>query len=270
MFYTDDFMMDVMKIDTLPTFLYHYTSIQTLAIILKNKTLRFSRLDQVNDPNEGCACDIKNSNTLVFVSCWTAEEKESIPMWRMYTKNMDGVRIKAPINMFEGRERPVIYNVGGANVLIENMINIERDFPFTQSLRCINGPNKIYYTDDQAFKYPKCMEEEGELLRIIPYDLGMAKGSHWEFESEWRYKICTFGMETILPNIEYTKDTVVNFEKYPILNKYIDVNIDHTTFDEIEICLGPKTTLSDKIILEALLNQYAPRAILKSSELQIR
>ena len=28
--------------------LYHYTSINTLALILKNKTIRFNRLDKVN------------------------------------------------------------------------------------------------------------------------------------------------------------------------------------------------------------------------------
>lgn len=30
--------------------LYHYTSIETLALILKHKTIRFSRLDRVDDP----------------------------------------------------------------------------------------------------------------------------------------------------------------------------------------------------------------------------
>ena len=29
--------------------IYHYTSIETLALILKYKTIRFNRLDQVDD-----------------------------------------------------------------------------------------------------------------------------------------------------------------------------------------------------------------------------
>ena len=33
-----------------PTYLYHYTSIETLALILKNKTIRLKRLDLVDDP----------------------------------------------------------------------------------------------------------------------------------------------------------------------------------------------------------------------------
>ena len=32
--------------------IYHYTSIETLALILKNKTIRFNRLDHVDDVDE--------------------------------------------------------------------------------------------------------------------------------------------------------------------------------------------------------------------------
>lgn len=32
--------------------IFHYTSIETLALILKNRTIRFSRLDKVDDPEE--------------------------------------------------------------------------------------------------------------------------------------------------------------------------------------------------------------------------
>ena len=34
--------------------IYHYTSIETLALILKNKTLRFNNAKFVDDPNEDC------------------------------------------------------------------------------------------------------------------------------------------------------------------------------------------------------------------------
>ena len=43
MFYTDDFIWDVMGITALPDVLYHYTSIDTLALILANRTLRFNK-----------------------------------------------------------------------------------------------------------------------------------------------------------------------------------------------------------------------------------
>lgn len=33
-----------------PAVLYHYASLDTLALILHNRTIRFSRLDKVDDP----------------------------------------------------------------------------------------------------------------------------------------------------------------------------------------------------------------------------
>ena len=45
MFYTDDFMWNTLGVQKLPEVLYHYTSIETLALILAKRSLRFSRLD---------------------------------------------------------------------------------------------------------------------------------------------------------------------------------------------------------------------------------
>ena len=33
--------------------IYHYTNLESLALILKNKTIRFNRLDKVDDLEEG-------------------------------------------------------------------------------------------------------------------------------------------------------------------------------------------------------------------------
>lgn len=50
--------------------LYHYTSIETLALILK--TIRFSRLDRVDDPDEyAFSGDGVTPAHYCFVSCWT-------------------------------------------------------------------------------------------------------------------------------------------------------------------------------------------------------
>lgn len=34
------------------TIIHHYTNIEVLSLILKNRTLRFNRLDRVDDPEE--------------------------------------------------------------------------------------------------------------------------------------------------------------------------------------------------------------------------
>lgn len=56
--------------------IYHYTNIDTLALILKNRTIRFNRLDNVDDLEEGKAesLGIKFCK-YIFVSCWTKKRR---------------------------------------------------------------------------------------------------------------------------------------------------------------------------------------------------
>ena len=93
--------MNNVKLKEAPRFLYHYTKIENLALILQNKTIRFSSLNTVNDLTEGETSDYGSMGHFAFVSCWTATSKEHIPMWNMYTPNMSGVRIKLPADPFQ-------------------------------------------------------------------------------------------------------------------------------------------------------------------------
>ena len=51
--------------------LYHYTDLQTLALILNNQTIRFSPLTRLDDPQEKETADVPNFGQSIFVSCWT-------------------------------------------------------------------------------------------------------------------------------------------------------------------------------------------------------
>ena len=83
--------------------LFHYTSIEALALILKNKTIRFNRLDCVDDLEESMYGSGPNDIKLgqyQFVSCWTKDCEENIALWKMYTSNK-GVRICLDSDMFK-------------------------------------------------------------------------------------------------------------------------------------------------------------------------
>lgn len=77
-----------------PAVLYHYASLDTLALILHKRTIRFSRLDKVDDPQEQRSADSQNLGKMKLVSCWTSSDEESIPMWREYAGAECGVRIQ--------------------------------------------------------------------------------------------------------------------------------------------------------------------------------
>lgn len=74
--------------------IYHYTNIETFALILKNKTLRFSNLESVDDIEEAITNDFGPLGKYFFVSCWTDNPEENIGLWKLYTKDMNGIRIE--------------------------------------------------------------------------------------------------------------------------------------------------------------------------------
>ena len=109
-----------------PKYLFHYTSIDKLCLILRNRSLRFTRLDKVNDPEEGLTRHFPSSKFFTYVSCWTSEEKESLLLWKMYSADMKGVRIRLPINMFKGRWEPEYETTGFPIIHVSENINVKR------------------------------------------------------------------------------------------------------------------------------------------------
>lgn len=276
MIYTDDFMYDILKIEELPRYLYHYTTIETLAMILKNKTIRFNRLDLVNDLLEAYSTDIPRAKECIFVSCWTDQENELIPLWNIYTGNSNGVRIKLPASMFNLQKGLTVYEKGGAMTYTNYPYEVIRKGEgLSETNRAIHGPNKVFYTNTEKYFNVKCLNKysyNGEKkLKIEPYDLGLIKKKDWEFEQEWRFKISAlFSFETNYPDNELINDTLLNFEDYNVLTRYIDIPLDKNAFDDCEIILGPNTNEAHFLIVQALLDKYASKATLDRSKLMIR
>ncbi|MCD0424173.1 DUF2971 domain-containing protein [Rubrivivax sp. JA1024] len=259
MFYTDDFMADVMGIQRLPDVLFHYTSIETLALILEKNTLRFSRLDAVNDPEEASACDLPGAATLVFASCWTAQPRESLAMWRMYTPNMQGLRIRLPNNPFAGRHQPQILDKGGAMQRIDGQIAVSRANGGHGIVSYyVTGPNKIYYTDDPKFRNVPCLIDEGDRWTVQLHDLGMVKNTYWSFEEEWRFKILATFSEATLKDACPASHPALDLLRHPVVETSVFVPLDASCIQTAEILLGPCVSPGQEVLVKALLAQYAP------------
>ena len=80
------------------TTLFHYTSFDTLKLIFGNRNLKFNRIDQVNDRLDHIMFGEEELSHLVFVSCFSTDEIESIPMWGIYGKDKNGLRISIELN----------------------------------------------------------------------------------------------------------------------------------------------------------------------------
>lgn len=270
-FYTGDFMFDVMGIEELPSALYQYTSVDSLEKILASRTLRFSRLDTVNDPEEAMASDVPLAASSVFVSCWSDTPAEQIPMWSMYGQNFSGVRVKLPANMFAGRKEPTVFEKGGALLTIDGLHSISRKSPAMGMNGCgIIGPNKVYYSDDPTYRNRKLVYRHAGKAHVYPYDLGMVKSTHWSYEQEWRFKIAPLAFEAQFPDDEYFNKVTLDFAAYPVEATALFIPLDRSTFDELEVTLGPKADSTAVEKVERILAAYAPKATLTQSQVRIR
>lgn len=273
--------------------IHHYTNIETLALILQSKKIRFNRLDRMDDLEEG---RVEAQDTKVgkytYVSCWT-EEEESIPMWCMYAGKEMGVRISLPQDMFKDysfidgftglnvsevlhgldpNSAPIILlkipgsEYKGKNYLI---IPVESDKPATFY-------RKIEYVDD-------VLSLTSELALIVDNNekdcyynfnlgnVGVLKNRRWDFQKESRFilriiptdgEISLYNPTEFVAKLKETLDT----EMEPHFD-YYDLPLKDDIFDQMIVTLSPSITKGKRLIVESLLNQYAPKAKIKESSL---
>ena len=56
----------------------------------------------------------------------------------------------------------------------------------------------------------------------------------------------------------------------PINKEYFDISLSDSALDNLQVTLGPQTSAAQEVLVKALLNQYAPKAVLKHSQLRLR
>jgi hypothetical protein len=253
-------------------YIYHYTSIETLALILQSKKIRFNSLKNVDDINETQFSDENDLNLSSYklVSCWTSNEDENLAFWNMYTPNMRGVRIKIPRNLFQLYSFMSDEVIGiQENSFIENSLVPKNEcfhekywiLPFTDHF------HKIEYTNDENLLRPKIFRTENENFTVKIGEIGKYKSKIWEFQKEVRFTLFVLPAkdaygQTLHPLNDFQK---IFTEKIsvPIENYFMPIS--DYAFENIEITLGPKCTFAEEIIVESLLQKYNPKAkILKN------
>lgn len=267
-----------------PEYLYHYTTVENLALILKNRTIRFSSLDRMDDHQENEAADIKNLGQFIYVSSWTADEDESIPMWNMYASIKSGVRIRMksyPFKLYEEyaddirkvMTMPVTDNSGGKPV--RNYIRYSDMIAggyVCMPMNLENALQKVTYTDDKDKLYPRlaALSPDGSNFTISMSELGRNKNRSWSFQDEWRYIITIFPLD-INQSVEQitTAFTIMSNKILRGLEKqkfpFYDMYIDDAAFDSMEVTLSPAISAGERTIVDALKQKYAPKLTIRNS-----
>lgn len=271
--------------------IHHYTTIESLAQILKTRKIRFNRLDRVDDMIESKIYGKYDMSKYVFVSCWTLQQEESIPQWHMYTDKMKGVRISLDKDMFNykplikpiirpdqefiiemGTESPIPFEELWTNdyfilPYFTNKKNLERVVEY------VENPYD-YYKDIVTISTDIHGVSTMNIKEVLKF--GMYKGLDWKFQHEFRFMLliqpgCPIPIGGIA-NKSFIED-FPSFLMTSIVNQiapnisYFDVELSPSAIDNINVTLGPLNSDSDNIIVKALIEKYSKSGKIQPSSL---
>ncbi len=251
--------------------LYHYTNIETLALILKNKTIRFNRLDHVDDLEEGYteSSGIK-PGLYTFVSCWTENPEESIPLWKMYTDKGVGVRIGLDKDMFK------MYTIKNGDII--NGIRIYTDAEHQKPISPHRMAQDDYwilpnFNDEVFFKVVKYVPsvaiamEEAKAVQRTDIQInqlqiskwGLYKSDRWSFQQESRFTLIIFPKSKAIsldnPVLsDWLQDALIKGVTPPLT--YFDMELDENALNSMEITLCPNMSEGHKTIVESLCRAF--------------
>lgn len=244
--------------DKVPEVLYHYTTVDALAAILESRKIRFSALTKLDDLQEEKIKDNRKFGEYVFVSSWTEEPTESIPMWNMYSKMDSGVRIQLQVLPFQEYEI-VFDDLTGFLPFSQLYYEEYAILPFLQKDILF----KIEYTNELYKLEPQIIIDDKKTVEIEL--LGLHKKNCWSFQKEFRYRII------IMPKFDINKiysylDNGLSIYSLPF--KYYYLSIKEEAYLNMEIVMSPKISEGNRILVELLKEKYNPKMKISESILQ--
>ena len=269
----------------IPDRLFHYTSLSTLALILENRRLRLSPLVSLDDPQEARSIDATGLARYTFVSCWTDDSEESIPMWNMYAGLDSGVRIEMdsdPFVRYTYTEEEFASAVGYLSSHVSFESGLFSCFLPAEDMRRCYSPafyagqgvlHRVVYTSDIELLEPQIISEDSDGLTAEIGRLGIYKNVHWSFQREWRYILQflpfdTFGsMKTAIPRLRDAFKAMVDPQERALMNEYY-LGLSDDAIRTMRIVLSPKMSPGNRLLAKALLEHHGLSECLRKSSLE--
>ena len=241
-------------------YIYHYTTINSLALILSNNTLRLNSLSNVDDAEEGLADIFGDMSKYVFASSWTRNKFENVALWNMYTPNMRGVRIG-----IDPQKINLECNESGEVINIKN---------FDRTI-CYANSNFLCDVDYKDSSIVGIISNNGEIRQEDICRVGSVKSTLWKFQEEARFMLMGiprdgFQCPYFLSKKNWFYEMILKKNETSI--DYIDLILSDKVWENAEILLGPNSDSSDEIILSSLIDAHYPNSGIKieKSTLKIR
>ncbi len=267
--------------------IHHYTSVATLALMLETKKIRFTRLDCFDDILEAKTFRNIDFGNQLFASCWTKAE-ESIPQWYMYGSQLSGVRLSFPENdlfYFHQLQGGRSVERNGSTCVIDFPIPLDAPYPldaiYGSGYMLVPEVNMkrdflrdIEYVDNLDVAFAELegrITKEGQNTSIqgMLSDFGLHKSSIWSFQNECRFllTVMSYPMHQEVSDDDFFNHFASGDHLKPLQIRNIDLPYNPQALDQLVVTLGPSVTKADEIIVNSLLEKYAPNSKLEISKL---
>lgn len=256
--------------------LYHYTDLNSLKLILRNKTFRLSSLSKMDDLEEGETTDFDKLGRFIYISSWTENSIDDLGFWN-YSKSNDGVRIRMKKNPFKTEKinREIVMH--GMKIEINDNFNLglldimkNKNVVFAPPIAVLH---RVTYTDNERFLRPLVYKEfPGNHFSLVTENLGIFKRVEWQVQQEWRYRLNSMPINTsefdIFSEENGKKKLLDKIRKRQDLG-FIDLPLKEDAFENIEIMIGPYMSQNSINELDEIIKESIPDAIVKRSKLSV-
>lgn len=283
--------------------LHHYTTAATLPLILGNRTLRFTRTDQLDDESEVPFGGPLIDQRMFFVSSWSRSSLGEAGMWARYGDADRGVRIELPELRFRwtkldetitrpnGRLRsdgtPMLDGlwIGGLEAPYDRHTLLGNGYlavPLGANMRSTFGSDVLYVDDPiSEAKRLVTVRTDGLTINGDATYLARVKGRGWADQAEHRFVLSAFkgpSMDYASHPVDYTNALFESFAAAAASNftgfspdvRYIDVPLAANAFDGLVVTTGsamPETARDD---LEVQVKSLVPSARFERCSLRVR
>ena len=280
--------------------IHHYTSAQTLPLILKNRTIRFTRADQLDDPSEVPFRTDRLGPHRFFVSSWSQGPGGEAGLWHRYADRDRGVRLSLHRMPFDWARFAVEFSRmsdihGQMKKIGVNIVDVV--LPFGEATLFGNGyvvtptwtdiPNTfgapVIYVDDPVTEAARTVVVDGDRLTIHGDDARVAriKKNVWADQDEYRFVLSAIGG----PNLDYTANPAryreammdilesgarAGFDNFYPEVAAIDVPLGAQAFVGMIVTLGPKISPEDQLNVTQMVHDLVPTASVVESTLRLR
>lgn len=261
--------------------LYKYTTLESLAMILKSKKIRLNPLTRMDDLQEAQSSDDINYGRYVFISSWMDQPLESIAMWKLYSNMFSGVRIgmkenpfvKYPVTKQDVEKKyPFIEEQGDSVDLVIPIEECFNDDYFVMNFLYNKCLEKVEYTDKTELLLPQIFNITQQGIEMKSPQLGKYKNIYWEFQKEERYvlRFLPVSAKKIMLGNNAAQTVYNAFLNQKSFIDYYDLKIRDDAFASMEITVSPQFTAGNRILLESLIEKFNPDLKVKDSVLKDR